>query len=556
MPIVLDFGARIALPSLASPKPRRARDQQRVSHMRRRTMLGALPAAIALARPAIAQGTAARTLRFVPQANLTSPDPIWTTANVTRNHAYMVWDTLYGLDAALKPQPQMCAGHELSDDQLTWRFTLREGLVFHDGTPVRAVDCIASITRWSKRDTFGQLIAARLAEMHALDDQRFELRLTRPFPLLPMAIANNNCFIMPERLAKTDAFKQIDEIVGSGPYRFIRDEWVAGARAVYTRFEGYRPRAEPPSFTAGGKIVHFDRVEWQVMPDPATAGAALQAGEVDWIEQPLIDLLPLMRSNKALRVATNDDFGVIGVVVFNHLQPPFDNVKLRRALLPAVDQSEFVAAVMGNESSTAKTGVGVFTAGSPLANAAGLDTLTGPRDIARARQLVKDSGYNNERAVLLSPSDYPSLQAVAQVTHAVYQRVGLNVEYASTDWGTVISRRASKEPVDKGGWSTFVTTADGQGLTNPIGNNMLRGAGLNGWFGWPTSPRLVALREAWLNASVLPAQRKIAEDIQRVVWDEVPYIPVGQWSLPIAYRATVTGILRSPYPTFWNVSKS
>ena len=524
--------------------------------MRRRTLLGALPAAIALARPAIGQGTAARTLRFVPQANLTSPDPIWTTANVTRNHAYMVWDTLFGLDAELQLQPQMCAGHELSADQLTWRLTLREGLTFHDGTPVRAADCIASITRWSKRDTFGQIIGARLAEMRALDDRLFELRLTKPFSLLPTAIANNNCFIMPERVAKTDPFKQIDEIIGSGPYRFVRDEWVAGSRAVYAKFAGYNPRAEAPSFTAGGKVVHFDRVEWQVMPDPATAAAALQANEIDWIEQPLIDLLPLMRRNAALRVATNDDFGVIGVIVFNHLQPPFDNVKLRRALLPAVDQTEFVTAVMGNESSTAKTGMGVFTAGSPLANTAGLEVLTGPRDIARAKALVQASGYNNERVVLLSPSDYPSLQAVAQVTHAVYQRVGLNVEYVSTDWGTVISRRASKETVEKGGWSTFVTTADGLGLTNPIGNNMIRGSGLKGWFGWPTSPRLVELREAWLDAPDLPAQRKIAEEIQRTVWDEVPYIPVGQWSLPTAYRAAVTGIVRSPYPTFWNVSKS
>ena len=291
----------------------------------------------------------------MPQANLTSPDPIWTTANVTRNHAYMVWDTLYGLDTATRPQPQMCAGHELSADQLTWRFTLREGLLFHDGAPVRAADCIASITRWTKRDTFGQLIAARLAEMRALDNQQFELRLAKPFPLLTFAIASNSCFIMPERLAKTDAFKQIDEIVGSGPYRFIRDEWVAGARAAYARFDGYRPRAEPPSFTSGGKVVRFDRVEWQVMPDPGHRRRCVQAGEIDWVEQPLIDLLPLMRRDPSLRVATNNDFGVIGVIVFNHLQPPFDNVKLRRALLPAVDQSEFVAAV--TESSAAKTGV-------------------------------------------------------------------------------------------------------------------------------------------------------------------------------------------------------
>ncbi len=509
-----------------------------------------------LCRPAIGQNTAARTIRFVPQANLSSPDPIWTTANVTRNHAYMVWDTLYGLDIALQPHPQMCAGHEASDDGLTWRFTLRDGLTFHDGEPVRGSDCIASIARWSKRDTFGQLLAARLGDMTVLDDRRFQIRLSRPFPLLLQSIAGNNCFIMPERVARTDPFKQLGEITGSGPFRFVRDEWVSGSLAVYMRFDRYQPRPEAADFSAGGKIAHVERVEWRVMPDPATAGAALQAGEVDWIEQPLIDLLPLLRRNENIHVATQDPFGVIGVVVFNHLQPPFDNVKLRRALLPAIDQSEYVAAVMGNESANAKTGVGVFTAGSPLANTAGLDVLTGPRDITLARKLVAESGYRGEPAVLLSPSDYASLQAVAQVTRDVYQRVGLNVEYASTDWGTVISRRASKEPVAKGGWSTFVTTADGLGLANPIGNNMIRGAGANGWFGWPTSPRLAALREAWLDAADVATQLRIAEDIQRVEWDEVPYIPVGQWSLPTAYRTRLSGILRSPYPTFWNVAKS
>ncbi len=523
--------------------------------MKRRAVLARAIAA-PLFYPAIAQNAAARVIRFVPQANLTSPDPIWTTANVTRNHAYMVWDTLYGLSTDLSASPQMCMGHEMSDDGLTWRFTLREGLLFHDGEPVRAADCITSLARWSKRDTFGQLIGARLADMAVIDDRRFQLRLTRPFPLLLRSIAGNNCFMMPERIAKTDPFKQIDEIVGSGPFRFMRDEWLAGSRAVYTRFDRYQSRSETPDFTAGAKLAKVDRVEWLVMPDPATASAALQSAEVDWLEQPLIDLLPLLRRNPNIRVETLDPFGVVGVVVFNHLHPPFDNVKLRRALLPAISQSEYVSAVMGNESTTAKTGVGVFTVGSPFANTTGLDALTGPRDIALAHKLVAESGYRGESVVLLSPSDYASLQAVAQVTRDVYQKVGLNVDYVSTDWGTVIARRSSKEPIDKGGWSTFVTTADGLGLANPIGNNMIRGAGGNGWFGWPTSPKLRELREAWLDAPDTDAQMKIAEDIQRTVWDEVPYIPVGQWSLPIAYRTRLSGIVRSPYPTFWNVAKS
>jgi peptide/nickel transport system substrate-binding protein len=512
-------------------------------------------AAASLAGPAIARAADAATLRFVPQANLTSPDPVWTTANVTRNHAYLVWDTLYGLNTDLQVSPQMCAGHEVSDDGRTWRFTLRDGLSFHDGAPVRASDCVASILRWSKRDTFGQILAARLAASSVLDDRRFELRLTKPFPLLTFALAANACFVMPERVAQTDPFKQIEEIVGSGPFRFVRNEWVSGARAVYTKFAAYQPRQEKPSFTAGGKVARVERVEWIVMPDPATAGAALQAGEIDWIEQPLIDLLPLLRRNPDIKVETIDPYGLVGVIVFNHLQPPFDNVKLRRALLPAVDQSAFVSAVMGGESATARTGVGMFTLGSPLANTEGLEVLTGPRDLDLARRLVKESGYKGERVVLLSPSDYPSLQAVAQVTRDLYQQVGLNVDYVATDWGTVISRRASKETVDKGGWSTFVTTSDGFGLANPISNNMIRGAGEQGWFGWPTSPRLRGLRDAWLDAPDLTAQKQIAVEIQKVVWEEVPYIPVGQWYLPIAYRTSLTGIVRGPYPVFWNVAK-
>jgi peptide/nickel transport system substrate-binding protein len=526
--------------------------------MRRRALLAGAVAAAggALPAPTIAQA-AAGTLRFVPQANLTSIDPVWTTANVTRNHAYLVWDTLFGLTSALEVTPQMVAGYQVSDDKLTWRLTLRDGLLFHDSTRVRAADCVASILRWSKRDPYGQLVATRLDEAHAVDDKSFELRLKKPFPLVPFALAAGSCFVMPERVAQTDAFKQIDEVIGSGPFRFERAEWVSGARAVWTKFSGYQPRQEAADFTSGGKQAKVDRVEWQIMPDPATAGAALQAGEIDWIEQPLIDLLPLLRRNGGIRVETIDPYGLIGVVVFNHLQPPFDNPKLRRALLPAIDQNDYLAAILGNEAKTlGKAGIGVFTLGTPLANTAGLQALTGKRDPDLARKLVKESGYQGERVVLLSPSDYPTIQAIAQVTQALYQQVGLNVEYASTDWGTLISRRASKEPVDKGGWSTFCTTSDGFGLASPTGNNMIRGTGLSGWFGWPTSERLRTLREAWLDAPDLPAQRQIAEQIQTVVFEEVPYFPVGQWFQPIAYRSNLSGIVRGPYPLFWGVSKS
>jgi len=520
--------------------------------MRRRTFLTA--AAATLAAPALAQPN--RTLRFVPQGNLPSPDPVWTTAIVVRNNAFMIWDTLYGIDENLVAKPQMVAGHEVSQDGLRWVLTLREGLKFHDGEPVRSADCIPSITRWARRNGFGQQLLAQLDEMRALDDRRFEIRLKSPFPVLPYALGSEACFIMPERMARTDPFQQITEFVGSGPFRFVRDEWVSGVRAVYAKFEDYVPRQEPASFLAGGKNVHFDRVEWAIMPDPAIAAAALQTGEVDWIEQPLSDLLPQLRQTRGVVVDTKVDLlGSVGLIRFNHLHPPFNNPKLRRALLPAIDQDDFMAAVMGSERELARTGVGVFPLGTPLANDAGLEALTGKRDVELAKRLVRESGYKGEKVVLLSPSDFPVVQAIAQVTRDVYERVGLNVEYVSADWGTVIGRRNSREPVEKGGWSTFVTYGGGLTFANPAAYTALRGNGPDAWFGWPTSPRLEELRAAWYRAPDLEAERALARQIQTIVWDEVPFIPIGQWYQPIARRSDVTGILRSTYPLLWNARR-
>ena len=523
--------------------------------MRRRQVLAA-GASLALSGVAPSIAAPSRVLKFVPQGNLQNPDPIWTTTVIARNHGYVIWDTLFGLDSHLQPKPQMLAGSEVSDDKLTWTLTLREGLRFHDNEPVRAADCIASITRWSKRDGFGQRLATQLAEMRALDDRRFEMRLTRPFALLPYALANGVPFIMPERMARTDPYQQITEYVGSGPYRFVRDEWVSGSKAVYTRFDGYVPRNEPADFTSGGKVANFDRIEWIVMPDPATAAAALQTGEVDWIEQPLADLLPSLRKSPGVVVEAVDPFGAIGIIRFNHLQPPFDNVKLRRALLPAIDQSSYMAAVMGDEQNLARTGIGIWGPGTPLATDAGLDVLTGPRDVELARRLVRNSGYGGERVVLLSPSDFPVVQAIAQVTRDVYERVGLNVDYVTADWGTVITRRNSREPVEKGGWSTFCTYGDGLSYSNPGSHTALWGNGEKGWYGWYKSDRVESLRNAWYDAPDLPAQQRIGRELQEIAFEEVPYIPVGQWFQPIAHRSNLTGIVRSALPIFWNVSRT
>jgi peptide/nickel transport system substrate-binding protein len=526
--------------------------------MRRRDVLsGAVSAAIAgtLAKPAIAQGDK-RVLRFVPQANLANPDPIWTTATVAINHGYMVFDTLYGIDDKVMSQPQMCAGHEVSSDERTWTFRLRDGLLFHDNEPVRAIDCITSLRRWSVKDPFGQQLASLTDQMKPLDDRRFQIRLKQPFRQMLYALGARNCFMMPERMAKTSASEQIKEYVGSGPYRFLTNEWVSGARAAWARFDKYVPRSEPPSYFAGGKVVHFDRVEWIVQPDPATSAAALQTGEVDWVELPLIDLVPMLKQAADVQVAVYDPFGWLGVLAFNHLYPPFDNTRLLRALLPAVDQRAYVQAMVGEQTDLGRYPVGYFTHGQAMANEAGLDVLSGPRDMALARKLVAESGYKGEPVLLMSPTDQPALAQITQVTRSLFQDVGLNVQFAAMDWGSVVSRRANQSPPDKGGWNSFCTLWGGLTVSNPGSSYPLRANGRGGWFGWPTDDKLEALRQQWFDAPDLAAQQAVCRQIQLRAFEIVPFIPLGQIYQPTAFRKDVKDIVRAAIPLFWGVHKA
>jgi peptide/nickel transport system substrate-binding protein len=525
--------------------------------MHRRTLLKASAAAVAstLAAPAIAQGNA-KVLRCAPEANLASIDPIWTTATVAVNHGYMVYDTLYGTDLSLTPRPQMVAGQTVSDDKLTWTFTLRDGLVFSDGEPVRSSDCIASINRWSKRAAWGQALAAVTDEMKAQDDKRFVIHLKKPFSSLLYALGVGGCFVMPERVAKTDPFKQITDSTGSGPFIFVKDEWIAGARAVWVKNDKYVPRDEPADFYAGGKRVYVDRVEHLVMPDGATAAAALQTGEVDWVHVPLIDLVPKLKKSSGVTVAVYDPLGWLGIIRPNFLYPPFDNRKLLRAILPAIDQREFLAAVIGEQSDLGKLPAGYFTVGSAMANMAGMDALSGPRDIEKAKRLVGESGYKGEPVLLMSPTDQPALEQVAQVTRSVFEKVGIHVNYASMDWSTLVARRASREAPDKGGWNAFCTSWSGLSVADPGGHFPIRGNGDGGWFGWPTDPKMETLRDSWFDAPDVAGQKKICEDMQGYAFEQVPFIPIGQWFYPTAFRNNIVDIVKAPGILHWNLRKT
>jgi peptide/nickel transport system substrate-binding protein len=528
--------------------------------MQRRSLIrGAGAGALAgtVRAPALAEGSAARTLRVVPQANLTSLDPIWTTAIVTRNHGFLVYDQLCAQDAQGGIKPQMAEGWATEKDGLNTTFTLRAGLRFHDGEPVRAADCVASMRRWAARDTFGQALWQRVDAVEALDDRRFRVRLKQRFPLLLLALGQTQfpCFIMPERIAATDPFQQVREAVGSGPFRFVRDEWNPGQRAVWARNESYAPRQEPVDGLAGGRAPKIDRIEWTIISDPATAANAMATGEQDYWEYPLHDLLPLLRRSREVVVQQRLLEGTYAVSRFNHLHPPFDDVRVRRAVAMAVDQRDYMRAVAGNEKDGWEACEGVFTCGTPLANEAGSEVLK-VRDIDRAKAALKESGYAGQRVVLMAPSDYPQINAVSMVTADLLGRLGMNLELVSTDWGTLVQRRASREPVERGGWSMIHTTSSGQALTLPVFHLYLRANGPNAWFGWPQDDEIERLRAAWLDAADAAEQRRLAEALNRRAMERMLYIPLGFYWQPSAWRRNLTGVFRAPATVFWNVGKA
>jgi peptide/nickel transport system substrate-binding protein len=533
---------------------------QKVDTMNRRDALKlALAAGAGTYAPAVMAQPSARTLKFVPHSNLFSVDPIWTPAAVVRNHGYMVFDTLYGMNEAYEPQPQMAEGHLLENEGRTCTITLRPGLTFHDGEPVRAADAVASLRRWARRASIGQKLMDATDELAAIDDRRIRFRLKQSFPLLLHALGHVSApipFIMPERLGKTDAFQQIREVVGSGPFRFKQDEMNPGSFFAYERFAGYVPTPNgQPSLAAGPKKVWFDRVEWSVIPDSATAAAAIQSGDQDWVEAPEPDLEPMLARSPNLVVQPLESLLRPALLRLNHLQPPFDNMKVRQALLAAVDQSAFMSAVIGPDSSKYVSDAGIFTPGTPYASRTGMEPLLAPRSVDRAKALLREGGYNGEPARLLVAMDVAAQSALGQVAADLFRSIGLNTDFISTDWGSVLQRTTSREPVARGGWSSYGTFFPGLDFIDPGANAVLRGNGLAGANGWPTSSRLEALREDWFNAPDNTVRRTVAGKMQSVVLEEVFFVPLGAYRSNTVLKRSLEG--RVPgLPLFWNLRRA
>jgi peptide/nickel transport system substrate-binding protein len=533
--------------------------------MDRRTLLKAVAGAGTLAvtgklpAPALAQGAAARTLRFVPQANLANFDPIWGTQYVVRNASAMVWDTLYGFDEKLQPQRQMVESEDVSSDGLTWTFRLRPGLKFHDGEPVRAKDAVASLTRWSARDPMGQMLKAIHQELTAVDDRTFKWVLSKPYPKMLLALGKNNtpvAFIMPERIAQTDPFKQISEYVGSGPMRFVKNEWVPGAKAVFEKFADYVPRQEPGSWLAGGKHMMVDRIEWIVMPDPGTASAALQNGEIDWWENPIPDLVPLLRKNRNVMVDIADPLGNVGSFRMNYLYPPFNDVRARRAVLMAMSQEDYMRALVGDDPNLWKPLPGFFTPGTALYTEEGGEILKGPRNLDAAKKLLAESGYSGQPVTCLVAQDQPITKTQGDVTADLLKRLGMNVDFAAVDWGTVGARRAQKTPPGQGGWQMFHTWHAGADCVSPAPYNAIRANGDKAWFGWPDAPQVEAEISAWFEAKSLEEEKAAMGRLNKAALDAVVYAPTGFFLSYQAWRKNITGIAKGPLPFFWGVAKS
>jgi len=524
----------------------------------RRTVLGAALAA-PLAAPGIVRAQGQRVLRFVPAADLSVLDPVWTTSYQSRDHGFLVFDTLFGLSSAYRAEPQMAEGAVTEDGGRTWRITLREGLQFHDRSTVLARDAVASVKRWGARDGFGQALMAATDDITAPDDRTLVFRLKRPFPLLPDALAKtppSMCPIMPERLAQTDPFKQVTEMIGSGPYRYKADERVPGALVVYERNQAYVPRANgTPDGTAGPKVAHFDRIEWHIIPDAATVSAALQRGEVDWWLSVDADLAPTLSRQPKLTVEDFSPTGLVATLRFNHLIPPFNNPALRRALLGAIHQGDYMTGMVGTDPASWRDKVGFFCPGTPLANQAGLEALTGPRDLGATRRAIEAAGYKGEKVVVLTPTDIASARALAEITADMLRKVGMNVEAPTMDWATLVQRRVKTDPVEQGGWNIFHTSWAGLDMINPAGHVFLRGNGKAAAPGWPDSPRIEELRNAWFAAPDTASQLALAEQIQGQAFADLPYIPLGQYFVRTAYQANLTGVLKGN-PVFWNIRRT
>ena len=516
---------------------------------RLRRLAAAIVATAALILPA-----GATTLRVAPHSDLKILDPIWTTALISVNHGYMIYDTLFALDAKLNVQPQMVERYEVSSDKLTWTFTLRDGLEWHDGAPVTAEDCIASLKRWGARDAMGQKLLAYVAAFAAPDAKTIRMTLKEPYGLVIQTLAKPGAsvpFMMPKRVAETDPNKQITDYTGSGPFIFKQDEWRPGEKAVYIKNPKYKPRSEPASGMAGGKVAKVDRVEWIWIADAQTQVNALLAGEVDVIEAPPHDLLPLLAADKNVALFTWNPQGRQFAFRFNVLHKPFDNPKVRQAVAYALNQKDMLQSVIGDPEWYMEC-KSLFPCGSPLESSKGFEDKF-ESNFAKARALLQETGYDGTPIVIMQSTDLVSLSNLAPVAKSLMEKAGFKVDVQAMDWQTLVTRRTKKDPPSAGGWHAFLTSWASVDVLDPVAASFLNASCDKAAFGWPCDAELEKLRDAFARESDPAKQKAIAEAVQLREVEYPTHLQLGQYTQPVAYRKNVSGILAGPSIVFWNV---
>jgi peptide/nickel transport system substrate-binding protein len=525
----------------------------------RRSLLATAALLVALAGaagPAAAQGS---TLRFVPHANLTVLDPIWTTAYVTRNHAYMVYDTLFAVNQKGEIKPQMVDKWSTSKDGKQWTFTLRDGLAFHDDKPVTSEDVVASLKRWAARDAMGGVLTKFVDNWEVVDAKTFRLNLKEPCGIVLDALgkpSSNVPFIMPARIAATSPNEQIKESIGSGPFVFKADEFKPGEKVVYLKNAKYKPRSEPIDGLTGGKVVHVDRVEWVIIRDTQTQFNAIKAGEVDWVEQPAFEQISQLKATPDLRI---DDFAVAGlgfILRFNHLHKPFDNPKIRQAAMVAMGQEPYLKTQVGVPG-LYRYCPSIYPCGTLYASDK-TGYYTGVANPQKAQAMLKEAGYDGTPITLMRPTDLASIAKIPLVAKQQLEAAGFKVDFQQMDWASLLARRAKKDPPSGGGWNVFLTAWTAGDLENPLGQAMLNARGANGWFGWQDEPRIEQLKDKFARAQSTAEKKQIAEQIQLLAMETATHAPLGQYQSPSVVRKNVSALVpvNAGVPVLWGVKKN
>jgi peptide/nickel transport system substrate-binding protein len=496
------------------------------------------------------------TLKVVMHSDLKIVDPIWTTAYITRNHGYLIYDTLFAMDAKGEIRPQMVDKHDVSADKLTYTLTLRDGLAWHDGKPVTAEDCVASIKRWGAKDSMGQKLMSFVKDIVPVDQKTFRIVLKEETGLVLQALgkpSSNVPFMMPKRVADTSPNDQIADFTGSGPFVFKRDEWKPGDKAVYVKFAQYKPRSEAPSGLAGGKVAKVDRIEWRAIADHQTAINALLSGEIDMIESPPHDLLPVLKKDANVKLVDANPLGNQYTFRPNTLHKPFDNPKVRQALFYAFNQEDFLKAVIGDPAYY-KVCKSLFPCGTPFESSKGMEGLF-ESNVEKARALLKEANYDGTPIVLMHSTDLAVLANLAPVAKSLMERAGFKVDMQSMDWQTLVARRAKKDPPGQGGWHAFLTSWVAADILNPVMAGFLNASCDKAMFGWPCDKEIESLRDQFARETNPAKLKGIAEAVQGRATQYPTHVWLGQWYQPYATRKNVDGLMTAPVTVFWNAEK-